>query len=40
MKLAPPSTVGGSALALHYANIVIIIDKLLHYPLSWGGGEG
>ncbi|KAG1362553.1 hypothetical protein COCNU_10G007720 [Cocos nucifera] len=32
-KLAPPSTVGGSALALHYANIVIIIEKLLRYPL-------
>ncbi|OAY80289.1 hypothetical protein ACMD2_23457 [Ananas comosus] len=30
--LAPPSTVGGSALALHYANIVIIIEKLLRYP--------
>ncbi|CAD6261351.1 unnamed protein product [Miscanthus lutarioriparius] len=31
-SLAPPSTVGGSALALHYANIVIIIEKLLRYP--------
>lgn len=30
--LAPPSTVGGSALALHYANIIIIIEKLLRYP--------
>nr|CAD1843835.1 unnamed protein product [Ananas comosus var. bracteatus] len=30
--LAPPSTVGGSALALHYANTVIIIEKLLRYP--------
>lgn len=30
--LAPPSTVGGSALALHYANIIIIIEKLLSYP--------
>jgi len=29
---APPSTVGGSALALHYANIVIVIEKLLRYP--------
>ncbi|CAL0333523.1 unnamed protein product [Lupinus luteus] len=29
---APPSTLGGSALALHYANIVIVIEKLLHYP--------
>ncbi|PKU67893.1 uncharacterized protein LOC110091983 [Dendrobium catenatum] len=30
--LAPSSTVGGSALALHYANIIIIIEKLLSYP--------
>lgn len=29
---APPSTVGGSALALHYANIIIVIEKLLCYP--------
>ncbi|KAM7258744.1 hypothetical protein ACFE04_014485 [Oxalis oulophora] len=25
-------TVGGSALSLHYANIIIVIEKLLHYP--------
>ncbi|RWW24478.1 hypothetical protein GW17_00011227 [Ensete ventricosum] len=30
--LAAPSTVGGSALALHYANIIIIIEKLLKHP--------
>ncbi|PKA45863.1 hypothetical protein AXF42_Ash016889 [Apostasia shenzhenica] len=30
--LAPPSTVGGSALALHYANVIIVIEKLLRYP--------
>ncbi|CAL9108986.1 unnamed protein product [Musa textilis] len=30
--LATPSTVGGSALALHYANIIIIIEKLLKHP--------
>ncbi|XAR57387.1 hypothetical protein NMG60_11025519 [Bertholletia excelsa] len=29
---APASTVGGSALALHYANVIIVIEKLLHYP--------
>ncbi|XP_044497968.1 uncharacterized protein LOC123220035 [Mangifera indica] len=29
---ASPSTVGGSALALHYANVIIVIEKLLHYP--------
>lgn len=29
---APPSTLGGSALALHYANVVIVIEKLLRYP--------
>ncbi|XAR49006.1 hypothetical protein NMG60_11032020 [Bertholletia excelsa] len=28
----PPSTVGGSALALHYANIIIVIEKFLRYP--------
>ncbi|XP_059632390.1 protein PSK SIMULATOR 1 [Cornus florida] len=28
---APPSTVGGSALALHYANVIIVIEKLLRY---------
>jgi len=26
------STVGGSALALHYANVIIVIEKLLRYP--------
>ncbi|CAA0807169.1 Protein of unknown function (DUF668 [Striga hermonthica] len=29
---APAHTVGGSALALHYANVIIIIEKLLRYP--------
>lgn len=29
---APPSTVGGSALAMHYANVIIVIEKLLRYP--------
>lgn len=29
---APPSTVGGSALSLHYANLIIVIEKLLRYP--------
>ncbi|KAI3700746.1 hypothetical protein L2E82_45384 [Cichorium intybus] len=29
---APPTTIGGSALALHYANIIIVIEKLLKYP--------
>ncbi|KZV45390.1 hypothetical protein F511_05554 [Dorcoceras hygrometricum] len=29
---APPSTVGGSALAMHYANVIIVIEKLLSYP--------
>ncbi|XP_057538849.1 uncharacterized protein LOC130816712 [Amaranthus tricolor] len=29
---ATPSTVGGSALALHYANVIIVIEKLLCYP--------
>ncbi|KAJ6851458.1 uncharacterized protein M6B38_259115 [Iris pallida] len=30
--LAPPNTLGGSCLAMHYANVIIIIDKLLKYP--------
>ncbi|KAL3812492.1 hypothetical protein ACJIZ3_013760 [Penstemon smallii] len=29
---APPNTVGGSALALHYANVIIVIEKFLRYP--------
>ncbi|KAE8667975.1 hypothetical protein F3Y22_tig00112350pilonHSYRG00010 [Hibiscus syriacus] len=29
---ATPSTIGGSALALHYANVIIVIEKLLRYP--------
>ncbi|KAK1267477.1 hypothetical protein QJS04_geneDACA000357 [Acorus gramineus] len=29
---APPTTIGGSALALHYANVILIIEKLLRYP--------
>ncbi|KAL0367010.1 UNVERIFIED_CONTAM: hypothetical protein Sradi_3591100 [Sesamum radiatum] len=29
---APPNSVGGSALALHYANVIIVIEKLLKYP--------
>lgn len=29
---APPSTLGGAALALHYANVIIVIEKLVHYP--------
>lgn len=29
---APPCTIGGSALALHYANVIIVIQKLLRYP--------
>ncbi|XP_022858235.1 uncharacterized protein LOC111379133 [Olea europaea var. sylvestris] len=32
MAYAPPSTVGGSALALHYANVIIVIEKLLRHP--------
>ncbi|KAJ3679934.1 hypothetical protein LUZ60_016212 [Juncus effusus] len=30
--LAPQTTIGGSGLALHYANIILIIEKLLKYP--------
>uniref|UniRef100_A0A7C8YVH5 DUF668 domain-containing protein n=1 Tax=Opuntia streptacantha TaxID=393608 RepID=A0A7C8YVH5_OPUST len=33
-----PSTVGGSALGLHYANVIIVIEKLLSYPQLVGKG--
>ncbi|KAG0459194.1 hypothetical protein HPP92_022322 [Vanilla planifolia] len=36
-KLAPSSTLGGSSLALHYANIVTVVEKLLRYPRLAGG---
>ncbi|XP_051128108.1 protein PSK SIMULATOR 3-like [Andrographis paniculata] len=29
---APSTTVGGSALAMHYANIIVVLEKLLRYP--------
>ncbi|GFP85794.1 hypothetical protein PHJA_000723100 [Phtheirospermum japonicum] len=32
LVFAPPKTVGGSALALHYANVIIVVEKLLRYP--------
>lgn len=32
MAYGNPNTVGGSALALHYANVIIILEKLLRYP--------
>ncbi|XP_010527385.1 PREDICTED: uncharacterized protein LOC104804745 isoform X1 [Tarenaya hassleriana] len=32
MLQAPPCSIGGSALSLHYANVIIIIEKLLEYP--------
>ncbi|KAG8373154.1 hypothetical protein BUALT_Bualt12G0141500 [Buddleja alternifolia] len=32
LAYATPSTVGGSALALHYANVIIVIEKFLRYP--------
>lgn len=32
MAYATPSTIGGSALELRYANVIIVIEKLLMYP--------
>ncbi|XP_010532623.1 PREDICTED: uncharacterized protein LOC104808608 [Tarenaya hassleriana] len=32
MSYALPSSIGGSALSLHYANVIIVIEKLLKYP--------
>ncbi|BAT94712.1 hypothetical protein VIGAN_08133600 [Vigna angularis var. angularis] len=29
---APPSTLGGCGLALHYANVITVIEKFLKYP--------
>lgn len=37
---APPTTVGGSALALHYANVIIVVEKLLQYPHLVGDEGG
>lgn len=31
-RMAPWSTLGGAALALHYANVIIIIEKMIEYP--------
>eukprot|EP00249_Psilotum_nudum_P011679 c23315_g2_i2 orf=3-1538(+) len=29
---APPSTLGGAALALHYANVIIVVERMVRYP--------
>lgn len=31
-RMAPWSTLGGAALALHYANVIIILEKMIRYP--------
>ncbi|XP_024532131.1 uncharacterized protein LOC9640381, partial [Selaginella moellendorffii] len=31
-QTAPSSTLGGSALALHYANVIIIVEKMVKFP--------
>ncbi|MCO5550624.1 hypothetical protein L7F22_004113 [Adiantum nelumboides] len=32
LQNAPPTTLGGGGLALHYANVVIIVEKMARYP--------
>lgn len=32
LQNAPPSTLGGTALALHYSNVIIIVEKMVRYP--------
>lgn len=32
LQNAPPSTLGGCALALHYANVIIIVEKMVRHP--------
>lgn len=32
MGYAGPTTLGGCGLALHYANVIIVLEKLLRYP--------
>ncbi|KAG8370365.1 hypothetical protein BUALT_Bualt14G0109400 [Buddleja alternifolia] len=32
LTYAPPNSIGGSGLALHYANIIIVLEKFLRYP--------
>ncbi|KAH7287771.1 hypothetical protein KP509_32G073600 [Ceratopteris richardii] len=32
LQNAPPSTLGGCALALHYANVIIVVEKMIRYP--------
>lgn len=32
LQNAPLSTLGGAALALHYANVIIIVEKMVRYP--------
>lgn len=31
-RMAPWSTLGGAALALHYANVIIILEKMIRHP--------
>ncbi|CAK9858902.1 unnamed protein product [Sphagnum jensenii] len=31
-QMAPWSTLGGAALALHYANVIIILERMVRYP--------
>lgn len=31
-RMAPWSTLGGAALAIHYANVIIILEKMIRYP--------
>ncbi|XP_042505615.1 uncharacterized protein LOC122082208 [Macadamia integrifolia] len=39
IQVAPPSTLGGSGLALRYANVILLVERYLNSPCSIGDDE-